>query len=573
VSTHSTARYFLEGLNELGIEYIFCNLGTDHAPVIEEMARFSSEQRPYPKPISCPHENVAIHMAGGYALATGQGQVVMVHVDVGTANTANGVHNLFRSRIPVLLLAGKAPYTIHGETRGGRDTYVHFIQEPYDMASIVRPFTKWEYNLPSGLVVKEALRRAHSVMHSDPKGPVYMTVQREILMEPFESSRICSFPGEKYGPTCAGGVDEETVFAIAEKLMSARNPVLMTAYAGRNPACPAVIQELAETLGIRVYEFNGISLNISHASPCFMGLLPDKDLPDADLGLMIDVDVPFIPANVRPNPNTCWVHIDVDTVKKDLPMWGFPSHVRVQADSYKALKRLLEVVKQRISPELRNQVQQRMERIKADKAALDDRLRRLAENKGKPGEISPAYLCAELNKVIGADDVVVNEAIRNAPVVAMQICRTRPGSYVSFGGGGLGMGGGTALGIKLAKPKANVFHITGDGSFYFSNPSAVYAVSKRYQLPIFTVVLDNSGWQAVKEATLRVFPEGAAKELNQFHAVLTEGAQLHKVGEAFGAYGETIENPDEVPAAIARCLNALGNGQPALLVARIPGLR
>ena len=129
MSKHSTARYFLEGLNELGIDYIFCNLGTDHAPILEEMAQFEAAKRPYPRPISCPHENVAIHMASGYAAATGRGQAVMVHVDVGTANIANGVHNLFRCRTPVLLLAGKAPYTIHGETPGGRDTYVRFIQE------------------------------------------------------------------------------------------------------------------------------------------------------------------------------------------------------------------------------------------------------------------------------------------------------------------------------------------------------------------------------------------------------------------------------------------------------------
>ena len=114
-----------------------------------------------PDVVRCPHENTAAHMAAGYALVTGRGQGVLVHVDVGTANTANGMHNLFRSRLPVLLMAGKAPYTVNDELVGSRDTYVHFVQEPFDQASLVRPYLKWEWTLPSGVVVKEALRRAH----------------------------------------------------------------------------------------------------------------------------------------------------------------------------------------------------------------------------------------------------------------------------------------------------------------------------------------------------------------------------------------------------------------------------
>ena len=124
---HSTAHYFLEGLNEIGFDYLFCNLGTDHAPLIEEMARWRRLGKRVPRTILCPHENVAVHMAAGYAVATGRGQGVMVHVDAGTANAAMATHNVFRARVPVMLMAGKAPYTLHGELTGSRDTYVHFV--------------------------------------------------------------------------------------------------------------------------------------------------------------------------------------------------------------------------------------------------------------------------------------------------------------------------------------------------------------------------------------------------------------------------------------------------------------
>jgi len=572
VSQYSTANYFLEGLCELQLDYLFCNLGTDYAPIIEEMARWDAAGRKYPQPILCPHENVAIHMAGGYAIASGKGQAVMVHVDVGTGNTVNGLHNLSRGRVPVLLIAGRAPYTVRGELPGGRDNYVHFIQEPFDMASVVRPYVKWEYNLPSGLVVKEALRRAHSVIHSDPKGPAYLTLARETLTEHWDASRVCAFSAEKYGPTSASGVDEETISNIADRLLNAENPAMMTGYAGRNHACPAVVQELAELLGIRVFEFSCFHLNLSQTSPCSCGSMSAQALPEVDVGLLVDVDVPWIPRLGSENPRSYWIQIDVDTIKKDIPMWGFPSHLRVQADSHKVLKRLLEVVKQRITPEVRARAAQRLERLVKQRRARDAETASRAVDRGAPGEINPAYLSCEIAKVMGEEDVLVNEAITNASAVCSQIPRTRPGTYigVALGGSGLGFGGGTALGVKLAKPGSNVFLVCGDGSFYFSNPAAVLSVSRRYNLPIFITVLDNSGWKAVRDATLRVFPDGVAKQTNHFQSALGERPRFEKIAEAFDAHGECVTDPSEVPRAIERSMDAVKNGRSALLVAQVP---
>src|SRR5215831_17485979 len=139
MARYSAAHYFLEGLVDLGVDYIFANLGTDHVSLIEEMARWDKEGRKHPEVILCPHEVVAVHMAGGYALATGRSQAVLVHVDAGTANACMAIQNLFRYRLPVMLFAGRAPHTLHGELRGSRDSYVHFVQDPFDIASIVRP--------------------------------------------------------------------------------------------------------------------------------------------------------------------------------------------------------------------------------------------------------------------------------------------------------------------------------------------------------------------------------------------------------------------------------------------------
>ena len=566
---HSTAHYFLEGLNELGIEYLFCNLGTDHAPLIEEMARWRSTGRAFAQTILCPHENVAVHMAAGYALATGRGQGVLVHVDAGTANAAMALHNLYRGRIPVLLMAGRSPHTLHGELAGSRDTYVHFVQEPFDQAGLVRPYVKWEYTLPTGVVAKEALRRAHTVMQSDPKGPVYMMLPRETLAEHWDASAVRSFPEQRFGPVAAGGAAPAALAALAARLLSARDPVLVTAYAGRNPESVALLDELARFAGIRVFEFNPTHLNIPHDSPCFAGFMPGEHLASADVGLLLDVDVPWIPKDVPDNPSCWWAHIDIDAVKRGFPMWGFPSNLRIEGNSACILAQLLDALRAGATPEFVAAARGRVEAMAAARRKRVEGAARLAADPGAAGRINPHYLCAELGRAIAPEDILLNEAIRNSPAVFMQIPRSLPGTRIGSAGGGLGFSGGTALGIKLARPERTVVQIVGDGSFYFCNPEAVYAVAAQYRLPIFTLVLDNGGWAAVKEATLRMHPEGEAKRLEAFQSQLAKGMDFAGIAEAAGAYGETLTEPAEAANAVRRCLAEVRGGRSALLHAHV----
>lgn len=569
VTLQSTSHYFLEGLNEIGIDYLFCNLGTDHAPLIEEMARWKREGIKFPKTVLCPHENVACHMAAGYAIATGRGQGVMVHVDAGTANASMAMHNMFRARVPVLLMAGRAPYTTRGELQGSRDSYVHFVQEPFDQASVVRPYMKWEYTLPSGVITKEVLRRAHTVMQSDPKGPVYMMLPRETLTQTWDAAAVRSYPAERYGAVEARGADAETVDIIVERLLAAKTPSLVTSYAGRNRGTPAVLDELARFAGIRVFEFNPVYMNIPHDSPCFAGFMPGKHVAESDVGLLVDIDVPWIPKDTADNPVNWWAHIDVDTVKRAFPMWNFPSNLRLEGDSFRILSQVLAALKAKATPAFRDAAAKRVEALGKEHAARNENVAKLAADKGAKGKINPHYVCAELGRAISADDIVVNEAVRNLPTVFNQVKRTKPGTIVGLAGGGLGFSGGMALGLKLANPDRTLVQIIGDGVFYFSNSEAVYATAKQYKLPIFTVVLDNTGWAAVKEATLRVYPGGVAQNDQEYEALLAPDMDFTKVVESAGGYGEKIDDPEQVAGAIARCLKEVRGGRSALLHVKI----
>ena len=577
MARYSTAHYFLEGLVDLGVDYIFANLGTDHVSLIEELARWDKDGRKHPAMILCPHEVVAVHMAGGYARATGKAQAVLVHVDAGTANACMAVQNLFRYRLPVMLFAGRAPHTLHGELKGSRDTYVHFVQDPFDIASIVRPYVKWEYSLPSGIVVKEALARASAFAHSDPSGPVYMMLPRETLAEEWDEAAMPAYPPARYGSVQTGGIEPARAEAIAHALMDADNPVAFTAYLGRRPGAVVLLDRLARACGIRVAEFNSIDLNIPQDSPCHAGIDAVPLLEGADLGLLIDTDVPFVPQSAKRAGAMKWIQIDVDPLKADFPMWGFATDMRIAGNSAVILRQVLDAVEARADDTYRRRVAARIASWNGAREQARNRRAAASRDKGTSGALNPAFVFATLGVKLAQDDIVLNEAIRNGPVLQDQLTRTRAQSYVGLAGGGLGFSGGMALGLKLAQPNRRIVQVIGDGGFHFSSPDSVYAVAQQYQIPIFTVIVDNGGWQAVKSATQRVYPKGVAAETDQFQSRLMSGRQGERrdfsdVAKAFGAHGESVREPDELAGAIDRCLGALDDGRAAALHIRVTRL-
>jgi acetolactate synthase-1/2/3 large subunit len=331
-----------------------------------------------------------------------------------------------------------------------------------------------------------------------------------------------------------------------------------------------VLNRLARATGIRVAEFNAIDLNIPQDSPCFAGADPLPLLEGADLGLLLDSDVPFVPQSAKRASAMKWIQIDVDPLKADFPMWGFPTDMRIQGDCAIVLQQVLDAVEARADDAYRKRVANRIAKWGSVREAAAKRRATANANKGVSGALNPAFVFATLGGKLSPDDVVLNEAIRNGPILQEHLTRTRPKSYVGLAGGGLGFSGGMALGLKLAQPDRRVVQVIGDGGFHFSSPDSVYAVAQQYQIPILTIVLDNGGWQAVKSAVQRVYPKGIAAETDQFQSRLMSGRQGERrdfsaVAMAFGAHGECVTEPDQLVAAIDRAFAALDDGKAAVL--------
>src|SRR6185437_15182854 len=168
-----------------GVDYLFANGGTDFAPVVEAYAKGEKLGWRLPEIVIVPHENMGIAMAHGYAMVTGRPQAMMVHVGVGTANALNGLINASRQNVPILFTAGRTPLTESGSVAASRNNYIHWAQEHFDQGAMLREFVKWDYELHQAEQVETVLDRALAIAKSEPQGPVYVTLPREILASSF----------------------------------------------------------------------------------------------------------------------------------------------------------------------------------------------------------------------------------------------------------------------------------------------------------------------------------------------------------------------------------------------------
>ncbi len=176
----TVAEVYLSVLKDRGVSRLFVNAGTDFAPLVEAYARQKQSGLDFPELVVCAHENLAISMAHGAYLGDGRVQAVMVHTSVGTANAVCGTFNAATDRIPILLTAGRSPL-FEDSVLGSRDGSIHWPQEMFDQASLVRELVKWDYELRDGVQVAAVLDRAIDIAMTAPRGPVYLSLPREVL--------------------------------------------------------------------------------------------------------------------------------------------------------------------------------------------------------------------------------------------------------------------------------------------------------------------------------------------------------------------------------------------------------
>ena len=543
------AEAFLRALADHGVDYFFCNPGTDFPPIVEAFGRAKKTNAKVPKPILVPHENLAVGMAHGAYLMTGRPQAVMVHTTVGTANTINNLINVSRDRVPLILAAGRTPITEKGSF-GSRTRPIQWGQEMFDQAGMVRELVKWDYELRMPGQVGDVVARGAEVAMAHPRGPVYLMLPREPLSAPLTEPIAPIKPRPQAAPVQPDG---QAIATLAEWIAAAERPLIVAS--SLLPEAVPLLAHLAERCAIPVVMHNSRTVCLPSSHPMHFGFEPGALLADADLVIVLESDVPWIPHLQHPPAGCRVAHVAEDPFFVRYPMRSFPSDLAVQAGCINALDALVKAVEPRL--------QMADARIAARRARLTERMRlrraQLAKDSAAGGTISPAYLSRVIGETVGDDAIIFNEY----PLRPDHCAREKPGSFFALGpAGGLGWGFGAALGAKLAAPDAFVVATLGDGAYMFANPTVGHWVSATHNLPILTVVFNNSRYGAVRNATLSMFKDGAAGENDgRTFADLDASPAYEAMAMAQGAYAERVEKPADLPNVLLRAREAVVSGR------------
>lgn len=547
------AEDYLDALAAQGIEHLFANPGTDFAPIVEAFARAARTNRKVPRPMVVPHENAAVGMAHGYTMVTGKPQAVMTHTNVGTANAINLLIDASRDRVPMLLCSGRTPYTETGPS-GARNAHIHWAQEMYDQAGMLREVVKWEYELTRGDQVQNVVERALEMATASPQGPVYISLPREVLGEQL-TAETRHKPRARPRPPVPAADD---IDRLAGWISAARLPLIITGTLGRDPRESVVLSRLAERYALPVIPYHTRYFAIGGNHPMFQGSMPRPLLDDADLVIVLETDVPWLPSQESPPAGARVVQIGEDALYARYPMRSFPSDLTITAAALPVLEALETALAERRCPDVPDRRARLIERSRKLHAGW----REEAERAGRGNSNSLPWLNHCLREVVDRDTLVISEYSFRQEYCPLET----PGSLFALSAaGGLGWGFPASLGAKLAAPDKQVVSVLGDGAYMFANPTACHMVAQTQRLPTLTVVYNNTLYGAVRRATLGMFGHGVAAEGDGRLLADLPSPAFEKALPAYDGHGERVEHPADLPAALKRAAGAVRAGQQALV--------
>jgi acetolactate synthase I/II/III large subunit len=551
----------VELLNRNGVSELFVMPG-DAFPVLEAIARRHTAGEQAPRIVTCLHEIVALAAAHGHYMVSGRPQACLFHVDVGLQMAGGMLHNAQRGRAGVVIFSGRTPMTFDGSMRGGRVVDVHWMQDRPDQASVVRDYVKWHADAYRTENLGQLVQRAFQVAASEPAGPVYVSLLREMLLE---QAPIELPDPERHAAPPAPVPSDGDLHRLAELVAQAERPLAIAGHVGRSAAGFHALGEFAEELAIPVVT-RGARGNMSSDSAMHMGADPGPLLGEADLVLLLDVDVPYIPLFHSLAPGAKVAQIDIDALKPDITVWGFPVDLALQGSTAVALPRLTELVRE-VGGDAHAAA---ADRRRAGLAAVrEQRLAELAAAAEAGSPISPAHLAQSVAALVDDDTIVVDDSTTALAVTAAHIPTRVPGSYYQPVGSSMGWGSGAALGAKLAAPDKLVINLNAEGNFFSGVPEAALWAAAQHRAPFLTVVFNNAQYAAIKLGLLHEYPDAALAQSGELE--LKGVPSLTAIAEACGASGIRVEQAEDLPDALRQAVESVRGGRCALVDVAVAG--
>jgi acetolactate synthase I/II/III large subunit len=550
-----------------GVEYLFFTSGSEIMFYQEAVAKARALGRPTPKLVTITHETVNLCAAIGYSMYTGNPAATAAHVDVGTLHYGGAIHTASRGGVPVLMTAGAPPTAYPGSMKGARDGAQFVQQQTWDQNGIVRQYVKWDHRLQyqdnPGLAVSRALQ----VAQTEPRGPVYMSLPREIAMLPVDGAK---FPtAEQLGIARPMAPDAEAIRETAALLVQAKNPMLVVSRSGRNRATVPALVALCEFLGLPVVES---TWRTYQSFPFDHPLYQDQmGVADADVVLTLEAEIPYLPGPQAPRPDARVVAIDVDPARAYLAMLELTADLRIPADPLLAIQALHAAVEERSTAADRQRFAERAARWTDATRTRRAEAERAAQAVASRTPTDPLWAAYQFGQALDDNCIVVNDTTGASPI-ARYLRLSQPGSFFTNPGSSGGFGPGGALGVKLAAPEKDVVLISGDGFYQFGVPVPALWAAARNNAPFMAVVLQNRSYGTGTRSTELQYPGGYSAQSGYEGGYFDPPIDYAKEAEAAGAYGETVRDPAEVGPALRRGLEQIRKGTPAVVAIWLPRL-
>jgi len=547
----------LEAFRKLKIDYIMSSPGSEWSPVWEALARQQLENKAGPTFVESWHETLAVNMATGYTLITGRPQAVLLHAGVGMLQGSMGVHGALQNEVPMVVMSGESqslgenpdldiePQWYGGLTVGGIERYVE-------------PVAKWSRAVTSPYTLYESVIRAGEMAQRTPRGPVYLNVALEHMLHdwapPADAREVPAAPVVR--------PRSQDVEKVAELLANAQNPVIVAETAGRNPAAFSALVALAEAFAIPAINGRANSYaNFPTDHPLYLGMGRYQALENADVILLVGGRAPWYPPRRRPTRGKI-VAIADNPHKGDMIYQSLHADFYLEGDIAESLK-LLTTAMNAMKIDA-GAVSARRQRWAREHEAYAAGVRAERDKAPNGGAVDPLSLLGALGDVMPADTIYVDETITHSTLLRQHLPMKMPQSFFR-GSGGLGQGIGTALGIKLAARERPVVLLVGDGSFLYNPIIQALGASKRHELPIAIVILNNKKYAAMRMGHVHHYPDGASASKNLHYGVTIDGPDYEQLGSHFGFYGRRVEKSAELPDALRGALAAIKDGRTAIV--------
>ena len=514
-------------LKQLGVDFFFANPGTEFVSVIRGFAELPKEV--LPEPVLAPHEFQAVSMAYGAYLSSGRPQAVMTHANVGAANAVIGLIAAARMNIPLIFIAGKTSSS-ESDSSGHRDKLIHWAQEAKDQGSMYREYVKWEAEVRDESSLYDVLDRAYAIAMSEPRGPVAISISRDVLV----SERTSELPERiQIHATPPLAPDTAALKEILKKLGEAKRPLIITNRLGAEPKTVNSLVRAADSHGFGVVTPEDFYMSFPATHAQHLGFKHGAALKEADFVVVLDTEVPWYPLIKGPGQDATVVHVGPDPLAESIPLRSHRGDIFLRASSFGFLEAL-------------NAQTSEASLVVARKtwcATVKQGPRAPIEN---DSSLTAASVSIALSEFLGENSLLVNEL---GLVPDLLQCKY-PGTYFRSGSSSpLGWGVGCALGLALASPGKVAIASVGDGVFFLSPMLGALWTSVQREIPFLVLVLNNGGLRSVASATREFYPS-PARDL-PLTTMSIEGLRFDQCAQFVGGWGARAASSAELHRALA----------------------